>query len=85
MVDPKTPRTAATAKEIRSLVDAQVAHYKWLVGGVHFLDEIPKKLASFLLSLTAATDRFPTCSGSGKIMRRLLPKTVEVPKVQAKL
>ncbi|KAL8278491.1 hypothetical protein RQP46_009181 [Phenoliferia psychrophenolica] len=59
-------RTPAMAAEIRALVDSRVAHYKWLVGGVHFLDAIPK-------------------NGSGKILRRLLPKTVESTKATAKL
>lgn len=42
VVDPKN-RNEATAKSIRAFVDGQTTYYKHLIGGVVFLDEIPKK------------------------------------------
>ncbi|KAM0753976.1 acetyl-CoA synthetase-like protein [Meredithblackwellia eburnea MCA 4105] len=61
VVDPKL-RTAETAAEIQTYVSDRVAHYKRLLGGVFFLDEIPK-------------------NGSGKILRRMLPKNPAPPAV----
>ncbi|KAI5479618.1 hypothetical protein MNV49_003355 [Pseudohyphozyma bogoriensis] len=48
VVEPSN-RTPAKAREIQHYVDSKVAHYKRLLGGVFFLDEIPKNASGKIL------------------------------------
>mgnify|MGYP001571182911 CR=1 FL=1 len=44
------PGMTATKREIAEFVEKQTTRYKWLTGGVVFVDEIPKNPVSFALS-----------------------------------